>query len=97
MEAFLIVGWVAIHAAACSHISLETKNWLNAITECLFIEFNNARHGAMVGHCDRFHALFFDVVNKIRNLRKAVEKAVVSMVVQMHKIFSLECSRLINR
>ena len=86
MEAFLIIGWVAVFQTARRHIGLEAKNRFYTRVIRGFIEVNEARHCAVVGHRHRFHARLFHEVDQLIHLRQTIQKRIVRVIVQVHKI-----------
>lgn len=86
MEALLIFGWVAVGHFARSNIGLEAEDWLESSILAGLIQFDKARHGAVVCYGDGFHAVFFYEINKLWDLGQAIKKRVMSVIVQVHKI-----------
>src|SRR4029078_1180402 len=75
-----------VFTTSASYVSLTTYNRLNAAILHGVVERNRAKHVAVSGHCTRLHAKFFNSVCKWLDLNRAVQKAVVSMKVEVYEL-----------
>ena len=73
-----------------SNVCFHTNDGLNTVCLGLFVEFNCARHSAVVGLGYSCHAAFFDIVNQRRQLGSAVQQTVLRVIVQMHIVSSTQ-------
>ena len=72
-----------LFAAARGHISLDADDGLDLGLLAGFIKFNGAEHIAVIGERQRRHVALLRRVNEILDAARAVEQAVVGMIVEV--------------
>src|ERR1041384_7636001 len=88
MEVGLLTGRAGgfVLAAAARDVSLASDNRLNAAALHRVVKRDCAEDVAMVGHGTRGHLQFFNAFRERLDLNGAVNKAVVSMKVEVYEL-----------
>ena len=82
---FFLTAGGPIRPSAGSDIRFVAEDGFDAALFAPVVEFNRAVEISMVRNGDRVHARRFDMLHQLRNAVHAVQKAVVSMTMQMGK------------
>ena len=80
-----------LFAAAARDVSLAADDGLNPTTLHRVVERDRAEHVAVIGHRTRGHLQFFNPFGEWFDLDGAVEKAVVSMKMEVYELTVLHC------
>src|SRR6185503_455787 len=75
-----------LFAAATRDVSLATDDWFNPTTLHRVVERDRTEHVAVIGHGTRRHFQFFNAFGERFDLDGAVEKAVVSMKMEVYEL-----------
>ena len=70
---------------ALCNVCFQTEDRLDSFRLACAIKFDHAVHHAVVGDGNRFLPEFLCAFHKFRNARRAVQKAVLGMYVQVYK------------
>src|SRR3989344_4880893 len=76
-----------------SDIGLDAQNRFDTGRFRRFIKLNRAIEIAMVGECECSHTQLLSAIYKFINFSEAVEKGIMRMGVEMHKV--LHCSLIL--
>src|SRR2546428_13209805 len=87
----------AILSAAGGHICLATDDRLDSLPLHRVVKRNCAIHIAVICHSARIHAEFLHACGERIDLNGAVEKAVVSMKMQVNEIFVSHDYEIVER
>lgn len=81
-------------ARARGHVDLAADDGLHALLLCLFIEVDDAVHGAVVGDGDAVHAERFRRLDEFLDAARTVEQAELRVDMEMGKRHAFTPSRL---